>query len=563
MKRILSLSLSLLLLLSPAAWPAAASAEGTAPGGGALVTPESTLDAQFLFGDLFSDRGKSAEPAESADKQPGQTPGPALDAGALLDLLFSSLLGDGEQTSDSAPTPEPTPQPTPEPAPRTSSALFPDGVREISSDSYGGKVDFAYVNGWTVSRGYFDGRYCITGIPFSGAERVMLVDGDPMGFVPAGDAIVYFGEGTKGDYGWLSLVPGERRPFKLPLDALCEVFYADGKFLWYYTPGSGNSTAIGRIGLDGSNKKKLGTVSGHVVSMMPGEQVLLVNFDKNVVRLWKDGEYETLYSPDEEILSVTSGGMGIWIEHADGYGPLMDGKVTFRLPGRIMQAFGTTDQLALLVLPYEDSEFLDVYLFNEIYRAYAGVGRVKRSDSTTIELAQDRMIVWGPEESVLFEYPIPEIWLPYGYYDYASAENFLSDEGWMQLLVGSWCAEPAVGSGYAERLVFTQDDLYRLPAQEGNTKAKMRQSDWFVVDGYLFEYDSTYEPRLLWLSGPFTVSEEAGPYSPMIFLDGVAFYQYSSDPAYFDDLDAYGVRVESSIGSPKTNGETVAPLPGA
>jgi len=297
-------------------------------------------------------------------------------------------------------------------------------------------------------------------------------------------------------------------------------------------------------------KKKIGTIQGNVVTILPGNQALLANFKKNRVQLWKDGKYETIYSPEAEILSVTTTGKGIWVEHADGYGLLMDGELMFRLPGHIVGTAGSSDQFALLVLPYEDAAFFDVYLFNEIYRAYSGVGRVKRSDSAFIEFQADRMIVWGPEESLIFEHPIPELWLPYGYYDFASAENFLRDEGWMQLLVGSWCAAPWVGSGYAERLIFTEDELYRLPAQESN--AKVRKSLWYVSDGRLLDYVDRDAPRALWLSGPFTVPPEEAPYSPRITIDGKTYYQYSNDPAYFEDLKDYGLSIDSSIGSPKT-----------
>jgi hypothetical protein len=231
----------------------------------------------------------------------------------------------------------------------------------------------------------------------------------------------------------------------------------------------------------------------------------------------------------------------------------MDGEVSFRLSGRIVSSAGSSDQFALLVLPYEDADFFEVYMLNELYRAYAFVGTVRRSDSTYIEFQQDQMTVWGPEESVIFEYPIPELWLPYGYYDFASAVNFLNDEGWTQLLFGSWCSEPSVGAGYGERLVFTQDELYRLPAQEGKVKVKAKKSLWYVSGGLLLDYVDRDSPHPLWLSGPFTVSPEEGPYSPRITIDGKTYYQYSDDPAYFDDLKDYGVKIDSSARSPKTD----------
>lgn len=548
MKRALILMLSALLLLGPTLSHA--------------EPPRSTRNAREFLDRLPGNGTQPPEPTPQPTPQPStEAPKPTLDAALLFGDLFGDLFRDRLPSQDTTTQPDatvtpPEPTATPEPEPEDpffpSGALFDEGVRRITGSAWGCKVDFAYVGGWAVNRGYFDGNYRITGVSPLDGSRVALSDTDPMSFVSTGDAIVYFGEITKGDYGWMSLVPGERIPLKLPLDARAEVFCADDRYIWYYTSGSGESETIGRMAHDGSGKKKIGTVKGRVVTMLPGGEALLVNFSKNRVQLWKNGAYETIYSPDEPILSVVTVGKGIWVEHADGYGLLTDGELSFRMPGRIMGTAGSSDQLALLVLPYEDAEFFDVYLFNELYRAYAGVGRVKRSDNSTfIELQQDQMIVWGPEESLIFEYPVPELWLPYGYYDFASAENFLSDEGWMQLLVGSWCAAPWVGSGYAERLVFTEDALYRLPPE--GSKAKVKTSLWFVLDGWLLDYADRDAPRRLWLSGPFSVPPEAGPYSPCITLDGKTYYQYSDDPAYFEDLKDLGIRIDASVRSPKTD----------
>ncbi|HML47301.1 MAG TPA: hypothetical protein PKE04_11195, partial [Clostridia bacterium] len=104
--------------------------------------------------------------------------------------------------------------------------------------------------------------------------------------------------------------------------------------------------------------------------------------------------------------------------------------------------------------------------------------------------------------------------LPYGYYDFASAENLLGDVGWTQLLIGSWCAEPAVGAGCAERLIFTEDELYRLPAQEGKAKAKARKSLWYVSEGLLLDYVDRDAPRQLWLSGPLPCPRRKVPIRP-------------------------------------------------
>ena len=542
MKRILPLLITLALLLAPVSSLAKASAPAQ--------------NAREFFDNLLGDEAHLEESTATPEPEaPTPTPEPTLDA----EFLFGDLFKD--RTEEPEATPEPTLEPTLEPEPTPvaedefppSGSLFDEDVRLITSSAWGGKVDFAYVGGWTVSRGYFDGKYCLTGISPEDGERVVLSDFDPMSFVPAGDAIVYYGEGTKGDYGWMLLVPGERMPQKLPLDIASEVFYADDQTVWYYIQGSGESATIGLMDRESLKKKKVGTVKGLVVARMPGDEVLLVSFTKNRVQLWKDGKYETIYSPKQEIRSVITVGRQVWIEHDDGFGPLADGQVSFRLSGRVVSTAGSSDQFAFLVLPYEESEFFDVCLVNEIYGAYAWVGRVKRSDYTYIEFQPEQMTVWGPEESVIFEYPIPELWLPYGYYDFASAENFINDEQWNQLLVGSWCAESSVGAGYGERLVFTADELYRLPAQEGKKKVKVKKSLWFVADGLLLDYVDRDSPRLLWLSGPFTVPPEEAPYSPRITINGTSYYQYSPDPAYFDDLKDYGVNIESSIGSPKAN----------
>ena len=547
MKRVLRMLLTSTLLLALAASQIVAFAGATG-----------ARDARSLFEDMFGGDNPGQAQSSPVPESPALTPEPTLDAEFLFGDLFSNRTSEPGPEATLAPEATPSPEPEPEITPwpdadlKPSGSLFFESVREVTSQPWGGKVDFAYVGGWTINRGYFDGGYCLTGIAPLDAVRIVLADSDPMSFVPAGDSIVYYGEGTKGDWGWMLLTPGERRPMKMKLDVAAEVFYADDTNVWYYVSGKGESCTIWRMALDGSKKKKLGTVSGRVVTMMPDGRVLMVNFGKNRVQLWKDGKYETIYSPKQNIVSVVSTGIGIWVEHGDGYGLLEDGEIRFRLPGHIAGTAGSTDQFALLVLPEEDAEFFDVLMFNEIYRAYAEVGRVKRSDSTFIEFQKDQMIVWGPEESQIFAYPIPELWLPYGYHDFASAENFLSDEGWTQLLVGSWCAEPSVGSGYAERLIFTGDELYRLPGQNGKAGAKAKKSLWYVSDGLLLDYVGRDAPRLKWLAGPFTVPPEEAPYSPKISIDGVEYYQYSNDPAYFDDLKDYGVQIESSIGSPKT-----------
>ncbi len=451
--------------------------------------------------------------------------------------------------------------------PMPEGSLFDEGVNQLTFELWGSAVDFAYIDGWWVNRGYYEDGYHITGWTPDGTERIVLGMDNIWAIVPAGGSFVHYGE-EMGKYGWLISTPdnsvfagssesGVDKDFPedvgfgwtdrfLPIDVADTVFYADNEYVWYYTYSKADKPAIFRLGHDGKGKKKLGTVSGRLVTMMPGGDVLLADFQKNRLRLFQRGKYETIYSPEDPITCVVSCGKGIWVEHDTWYGLLTDGEIGFHLPGRIIAAAGSANQFALLVLPSEHAAYFDVMMFNEVYRAYAPVGRIKRQESAYIELRRDHMIVWGPEESLIFHYPIPQVWLPYGYMDYASAENLLGvdDEGWMKLLTGSWCAAPDVGAGYAQRLVFTGDELYRLPAQEGKTKAKAIKSLWYVSEGRLLNYVDRDSPRLFWLSGPFTVPEEEGPYTPKIMIDGVAYYKYSDDPKYFDDLKEYGITIK-------------------
>ena len=445
--------------------------------------------------------------------------------------------------------------------PKREGALFDDGVQRITSGLWGNQADFAYIGGWAVNRGFFQGQYRITGWTPDHKERIILAENDTGSFAIADGALVYYGMDEKDVFGWLIGAPGGPAPRRLPIDVTDTVFYADDEYIWYYTYSKTDKPAIGRVGYDGKGKKNLGTVNGRVAAMMPGGEVLLADFAKNRVRLWKNGKYETIYSPKEQMESVTSLGKSVWVELGGWYGPLADGEITFRLPGKIAGVAGSTDQFVLLVLPKEDAAFCDVMMFNEVYRTYAPVGRIKRQEDMRIEMQENQMIIWGPEESLIFEYPIPELWLPYGCHDYFSAENMLDDSSWMQMLVGSWCAEPDAGSGYAQRLVFTRDELYRLPTRERKAKAKPIKSLWYVSGGRLLDYVDRDAPRQLWLSGPFTVPKEEGPCSPKVMIDGVAYYQYSNDPAYFDDLKDYGILIESSAGSPKTDAATPGASP--
>lgn len=128
----------------------------------------------------------------------------------------------------------------------------------------------------------------------------------------------------------------------------------------------------------------------------------------------------------------------------------------------------------------------------------------------------------------------------------------MDDASWAQLLVGSWCVSPSVGSAYNERWIFTEDALYVLPSQYDEQNEGAMSRSWSVRDGALvcgtLGYTKSYA-----LDGPYQVADDESPYSPKIRIEGRTLYQYAPDPAYFPDLADYGLSIESSVGSPKAN----------
>ncbi len=126
----------------------------------------------------------------------------------------------------------------------------------------------------------------------------------------------------------------------------------------------------------------------------------------------------------------------------------------------------------------------------------------------------------------------------------------MEDATWGQLLWGSWCEDPMVGSGYGERWLFTREELYIIPSQYGEGDGGVSISMWSVADGQLYagprDCTTPFE-----LAGPYEVGEDESPYAPKILIGGRVFYQYSPDPAFFEDLADYGIEIEFSVGSPK------------
>lgn len=334
-----------------------------------------------------------------------------------------------EQTPTPTPIPTPTPMPYSEPVvfPEPAPALFDEGVRDFTCAAYGSRVDYAKIGGWTISRGYMMDveRYCLIGQAPNG-ELTALTDVLPMSFIPVGDAIVYYGKDEKSNYNWVIREPGAEKATRLDLSINDEIFYSDKDHIWYYTH-IGEEISIRKLTHKGWAREGVARAQGFVVSMLESGGILVVNFDKNEILCVKDGinvlKTTTLYKPEEPIISVSTAGRSIWVEREHEFGLLENGELTFCLPGHIERMAGTSDQFVLLV-SFPDSEIYDVMIFNDTYRAYAWVGHVLASENAFIELQTGQKItVWGPEESLIFDIPPAEEWIPYGFYDVASARE--------------------------------------------------------------------------------------------------------------------------------------------
>lgn len=293
----------------------------------------------------------------------------------------------------------------------TGSGFLDEDIRRITTQPYGGRVEYAHIEGWTVSRGYFEDRYCLIGQRDGSSERIALTANDPMSFVPAGDRIIYYGEYAEGKYDWVIRNPDDEWPTVLELGVSDEVFYADEQYIWYYTL-KGEETSIRRLQLSNNKKKGMGSTTGKVLTMMQDGSVLIYNYDEETIQLLKDGSFTSIYKGAFQAISST--GRSIWVESDGQYGLLADGELTGLMPGMIMGGGGSCDQQVLLIAPYENANTYDVMLFNENYNAYAHVGTVLASEDANIEIAADTITVWGPVESLTFNIPESDHWQPYG-----------------------------------------------------------------------------------------------------------------------------------------------------
>lgn len=295
----------------------------------------------------------------------------------------------------------------------------------------GNRADYARIGEWTVNRGFWEGSYMITLWPPDESGRIMLGDENPGGFIPLRDGIVHYSN----EDGWMVSRPDEAaaagidsifdyyeweenrffwQDTLLPLGKTDTVFYADGEYLYFYAKAQSGRQKLYRADHDGQEEVLLGSLSGTVLGMQKDGKVLLLDTGKKHLRLWDEGVETVLYSAKDRISLAFSALGSAWVQHKGWFGPVeTDGGVRFRQNGSIISRAVSSDRLALLVLPEAKAEFFDVLLFSGPSRAYTLVGRIARSEKAVVELQSSRVVVWGTEESLYFEIPAPQEWLPY------------------------------------------------------------------------------------------------------------------------------------------------------
>ncbi len=307
-------------------------------------------------------------------------------------------------------------------------ALFDDDVSLFTCAAYGNRSDCVMIGGFIISRGYSEEtqRYCLISQGPDGA-RTALTDTLPAAIIPAGDSFIYYGKDAQGRFGWVIRKPGNG-PARLDLGLYDEVFYADMDAIWYYTI-IGEEISIRTLSRKDGAHKGIARTTGHVVALMEDSGPLIVNFYKNLVQQRVDGKIAPLYQPDEPLLSVSSIGRTIWVEREREFGLWAEGGPSWWLPGNIVSMTGTTDQFVLL-LSYPGSSTYDVVAFNDIYGAYARVGEVPATPDAFVEIQPGRSLtVWSPIQSLLFDMPPANEWIPYGYYDAEGARADMLEGG--------------------------------------------------------------------------------------------------------------------------------------
>jgi len=468
-----------------------------------------------------------------------------------------------------------------------------DDVYLFTGLSSGNTVDFAHIDGWTVMNGFLDGEFCIIGEPDGGGGRVVLVGGDPLGFVPCGDKIGYYGLDSQGKWKWQVLKPGGK-PVTLPLTMADDLLWGNSEEIWYTSPASGGQSTIYSIDHNGENKKRVMNVHGNVLAVMDDGTVVTVDFEKNTLLQWKDGKYTTIFRPREKMLSVSTTGIHLWVMFS-GYFQLIDGGETvLGLPGDPL-AFAFSGQEAIMLVDESGRrKQYAVYVMLDSHSRYIELEGIPYATDYRIEMQSDggfyirndqwthyfRMTLDTPFWSYFsgddsegdgewygddhFEEGDGEWYDDSEYYgegdgqweeddhsdevdgqwidDDEAAIPPPTDEEWMGLLIGSWTASEPMGRGRGRIAIFREDHTALLLPDDEEEDDYPLVTPWEVQNGQLVIY-------LEGLSGrtpfhiPLTLVSSLETDDPdemfEIYLGNTLMLQYMEQPDSSFDFDEY------------------------
>jgi len=287
------------------------------------------------------------------------------------------------------------------------------GVQVIqpATDGYG--CDFAYINGWTLTKqgGINDQgkvEWGLYGLADFRDENVLLMDKWLDYIIPCGDSFVYR-DRIDDNLIWLVCKPGEE-PQALPLEDTDGVFYGFDGGCWHTVDNGANSQKLYSIDLNGKNKRSLGTVKGMVCGVLADSSVVLVDYRAHTVSTWQDGKYTVLYtSPDLKGVKVVNDSVWAGLSDSSGayFGRIENGALRDRQEGFESLIGRTANQFVFLVRDHLKADEADVLLIDDMTRSYVYLGRVPfcppyvDGNRTGLEVYSDHLVYWGKGRYVL------------------------------------------------------------------------------------------------------------------------------------------------------------------
>jgi len=296
----------------------------------------------------------------------------------------------------------------------------PEGMYTFTGYAYGNMVCYARVDGYIVHFGSVEGDLCIIALPDNGEEPLIIAKGGPVGFVPCGDKVAYYGLNAEGEWKWQITKPGGE-PVELPMSITDNLLYGDAEYLWFYSANADNAPDVYRIRHDGSGKEKVMTVTGTVIAMMYDGSIITVNFSKGEILGWKNGAPVTIYKSDEPLINVSTAGSRIWAMHDGHFGLVEDGALAFTIQGYAVRLALSGMETVMLTVPAIESATCAVYVMFDGSEEYLEYGAFPNAPWPQIDIREREFFIWGEgidwqayslDNDVMFVVPYAQARLP-------------------------------------------------------------------------------------------------------------------------------------------------------